>query len=131
MRLLLDTNALIWYMEIVETSKLGHSTKSMIAEANVVYVSSITMVECHIKTMIGKLDVPMNFGISIRASGFEVLEFNETSADGMRGLPEELARHDPFDRMLLTQAKANDLLFLTADRSLLALGYDWLRDARQ
>ena len=41
----------------------------------------------------------------------------------------ELIGHDLFDRVLLVQAKVERLDFLTADRRLLALDYDWILDA--
>lgn len=39
------------------------------------------------------------------------------------------AGRDPFDRILLAQAKVERPTFLTADRRLLTLGYDWVADA--
>lgn len=48
----------------------------------------------------------------------------------MEELP-DLARHDPFDRMLLSQARHEDLLLLTSDRQLLELGIDRVIDARR
>ncbi|MDN5796628.1 MAG: hypothetical protein L0H79_12845 [Intrasporangium sp.] len=41
-----------------------------------------------------------------------------------------LAHHDPFDRMLLAQASAEGMRFLTSDAVLLGLGLDWVVDAR-
>ena len=41
----------------------------------------------------------------------------------------ELIGHDPFDRVLLAQAKVEQLDFLTADRRLLARDFDWILDA--
>jgi PIN domain nuclease of toxin-antitoxin system len=49
-------------------------------------------------------------------------------ADAMRTFP-ELVRHDPFDRLLVAQAYASDMDFLTADRALLNLGHDFIVDA--
>jgi PIN domain nuclease of toxin-antitoxin system len=41
-----------------------------------------------------------------------------------------LTQHDPFDRMILAQASANNLTLLTSDRALLGLGFEWIKDAR-
>lgn len=39
-------------------------------------------------------------------------------------------RRDPFDRLLMAQAYVERATFVTADRSLLGLGYAWVHDAR-
>ena len=49
-------------------------------------------------------------------------------AEGLRGFP-ELVRHDPFDRLIVSQAAAEGLTLFTADRVLLALGKDFVVDA--
>lgn len=62
-------------------------------------------------------------------AGLRELPFRERHAVTMSQFP-QLARHDPFDRMLLAQAQAEDLMLLTSDRVLLGLGHDWVVDAR-
>ncbi len=128
MRLLLDTSTLVWQLGMAE-NKLGIQAMKLMRAADVVYVSAISIVEMHIKTMIGKLDTPVNFEQKILQAGNTMLSFSSSAADAIRDLP-TLARHDPFDRMLLAQARADGLLFLTSDTLLLKLELDYLIDAR-
>lgn len=79
--------------------------------------------------MIGKLGTPDDFGDLLRARGLAPLPFTEEHATTMERFP-ELVGHDPFDRMLLAQAYAERIDFLTADRTLLALDHSWIVDAR-
>ncbi len=83
-----------------------------------------------IKTMIGKLDAPANCTAMIEDAGNAPLALSAEAADGIRRFP-ELARHDPFDRMLLAQADVERLTLLTADETLLGLGLPYVLDARE
>lgn len=58
-RLLLDTHALIWWMN--GSSQLGPLSKQLIAERNnQIYVSAASIWEMSIKRQMGKLEVPDN-----------------------------------------------------------------------
>lgn len=130
MRILLDTNAFLWQVGLVNGTKLGPKTKKLLLDAEVVYVSVITIIEMHIKTMIGKLDAPVSCRNVVLEAGNELLALSPQAADAVRGFA-KLARHDPFDRMLLAQAKAESLVFFTADESLLELNLHFVVDARK
>lgn len=65
----------------------------------------------------------------LTASGLEAVPFPPAAASLMREFP-HLARHDPFDRMILAHAQAANATLLTSDRTLLALGLKWVEDAR-
>ena len=131
MRVLLDTNALIWQLGIsAEKSKIGPHTRELMQTAEVVYVSSISIVECHVKTMLGRLHVPEDFREEIVYAGDTLLDLSAADADIIRCLP-ELSRHDPFDRMLVAQAKTQHLTLLTADALLLDLGLPFVKDCRK
>lgn len=128
MKILLDTHALLWQLGSQDDEKLGVEARRLLTTAEVVYVSSISLVEIHIKAMLGKLDAPEGMQAHILAAGDEMLSYSATAADTLRGFP-ELARHDPFDRMLLAQAWAEGLLFMTTDSVLLGLGLNYVVDA--
>jgi PIN domain nuclease of toxin-antitoxin system len=66
----------------------------------------------------------------IMASGVKELSFGISHADAIRDFP-ALSRHDPFDRMLLAQAKVEKITFLTSDNNLLKLQLSYVIDARR
>lgn len=125
---LLDTNALIWLVD--DPTRLGRLTTALIETATTVYVSVVSRVEIEIKQAKGRLPFPEDGWRRLLAQGLVELPLTGAHAGELRGLP-ELQRHDPFDRMLVAQARAEVVPFVTADGVLLALGYDWILDARQ
>lgn len=127
MGLLLDSHIVLWLGD--RSAQLGPGARRLITEQGPAFVSAITHVEFSIKSMIGKLGTPEDFGGVLRARGLEPLPFTEEHARTMERF-RELVGHDPFDRMLLAQAYAERIDFLTADRTLLALDRDWIVDAR-
>lgn len=128
MKLLLDTNAFIWQIGMSHTM-LGTSSRQAILQADTVYVSAISLVEMHIKTMLGKLNMPADASMVVEKAEDVLLPFNAAAADALRTI-DVLKRHDPFDRMLLAQAQAEGLTFMTGDESLLALGLPFVVNAR-
>jgi PIN domain nuclease of toxin-antitoxin system len=130
MTLLLDTNALIWLIGHADGSSLGPNARRKIQEADSVYVSSVSILEIRIKSMLGKLDVGQDLLTNITAAGLKTLSFDVTHADALTEFP-DLKKHDPFDRMLLAQAQLERISLMTADTFLLALGLPYVMDARE
>jgi len=126
--ILLDTNALLWQAGPTE-GVLGVVAQRLLTGADKVYVSSITVVELQIKTMLGKLNVPDDCIKMITDTGDELLAYTPEAAQAIKLYP-QLARHDPFDRMILAQATVLNVHLMTADAFLLALGLPFLIDAR-
>jgi len=125
--MLLDTNVLIRMASYPET--LGHVAWDLI-EGGPVFASAISHFEIVMKRMLGKLEAPeSDLGAHFADQGITPLPFTEQHAARIADF-EELARHDPFDRMLLAQAAAERMDFLTSDSTLLGLGYEWIIDAR-
>jgi PIN domain nuclease of toxin-antitoxin system len=130
MHILLDTNALIWLIgETAESSKLGPDARNLLSEAETVSASSVSVLEIRIKTMLGKLESPADLLDSITAAGLRVLAFDELHADAITTF-QNLGRHDPFDRMLLAQAKVENMIFLTSDEILLGLALPYVISAK-
>lgn len=75
-----------------------------------------------------KLRAPDGLGGLLEAQGLRPLPLTSEHARAVEQFP-ELAGHDPFNRILVAQARSEGLTFLTADRRLLSLGYDWIDDA--
>lgn len=124
--MLLDTHVLLWLLD--GNARLRPQARSAISASPQVLVSSITHTELRIKQMIGKVTLPDGFADLVRRQGLRDLPYTVDHA-GAVGSFEELVRHDPFDRMLLAQARFEGVRFCTADSRLLALGLDWLVDA--
>lgn len=129
MRILLDTNALLWQLGMAGGGRLGVQAKQILKTAEAVYVSAVTVVEMQIKTMNGRLDAPLDCVNMVRKAGDELISLSAEAADKLRNFP-GLTKHDPFDRMLLAQAAAEQLTLLTADETLLGLGLNYVVDAR-
>ena len=118
MRLLLDTHVLLWWLE--GSSRLPGPAKKLIVTAGSVFVSAATAWEIAIQQTIGKLKTPGDLEAALAASRFEPLGITVGHALSAGALP----RHhdDPFDRMLLAQARLEGLRLLTHDERLAAYG---------
>ena len=126
--LLLDSQTALWVLD--DNPRLGSRARGLIADAAAVHVSAATVWELTIKSMLGKLKVPPDLGALMARQGLELLNVTADHAEGLREFP-ELVRHDPFDRLIVSQAKLEELTLLTADGVLLALGRDFITDSRQ
>ena len=112
MRFLVDTHALLWALG--EPSALSLKAKEAISDpANLIVVSSASLWECAIKVSIGKLDLPEDFFDSIPEAGYEVLPIRISHLNVYRTLP--MHHRDPFDRMLVAQARAEALTLISRD----------------
>ena len=113
MSLLLDTSVLLRW---VGGQPLSVAAVGAIADPeNAVFVSAATIWEISIKRSLGKLRVGDEV-FDIDRDGFEPLAIDAVDAR----LAGELPRHhrDPFDRMLVAQAQARELVLVTFDRRL-------------
>jgi len=125
---LLDTHVVLWL--VTDDRRFGASARHRLASSAAVHVSAVTDVELAIKSLLGRLIVPDELHRRMAEQGLVTLALTADHAAVLSDFP-ELVRHDPFDRILLGQAKFGGLKFLTADRRLLALGHDWIIDATQ
>ncbi len=115
MRLLLDTNVLLWWLS--DDPKLSPAARTRIQNAQEVYVSSASIWESAIKAGIGKLDIDVDLlAAEINNSGFIELPVTARHAAKVTHLPN--IHRDPFDRMLVAQAISEPLTLLTADEKL-------------
>jgi len=76
--------------------------------------------ELRIKATLGRLELPDDFAAGCAAAGLRDLPVTSEHADGLD--MELLPHRDPFDAVLVAQAQAEGLVFLTADRSILKAG---------
>ena len=119
MKLLLDTQLMLWWL--ADSPKLSRQARALIADpANTVFVSAATMWEIRIKEKLGKLDVPANLIATVVSEEFEWIPVTAEHADATMDLP--LLHRDPFDRMLVAQAKWMGITLLTSDSLLVKYG---------
>lgn len=115
MRLLLDTNILLWLMS--DNKRLTSSARSLIVDASEVYVSSVSFWEVAIKWRIGKIEEdPRLIAGQLDAAGILELQMTNRHALATGTLP--LLHNDPFDRLLIAQAITETMRLLTADAKL-------------
>jgi PIN domain nuclease of toxin-antitoxin system len=117
-RILLDTHLLLW--AVAEPRKLPPGARRRIEEADV-FVSAASLWEVSIKAALGKLAAdPAELLAEIEPAGFTLLPITGEHAAAVAKLPAVHA--DPFDRMLVAQAKTEPLLLLTNDAVLAGYG---------
>jgi PIN domain nuclease of toxin-antitoxin system len=110
--LLLDTHVLLWWS--TASRKLRIEARDAIAGAEVVYVSAASAWEVAIKQALGRLHMDVTFEEAVTASAFEALPIGFRHAAAAGALPPHHA--DPFDRMLIAQARVEGFTLVTRDR---------------
>jgi len=113
-RLLLDTHVFLWWK--VNDSRLVDPARMAIANAALVMVSAASAWEMAIKSQLGKLALPEDVSRGVEESGFEKLTISFEHATEVANLPQY--HRDPFDRMLIAQARVERLTLVTHDRVL-------------
>lgn len=116
MRLLLDTHSFLWF--VTDDPLLSDRARALIADpANDILVSPASYLEVAIKVNIGKypLSVPFEkfFSEGIAGNGFVVLPIEVRHAATLASLP--MHHKDPFDRVILSQAIAEQIPVIGAD----------------
>lgn len=114
MKVLLDTHYLLWWMGA--TSQLSTGARALIAEpTNLIFFSVASLWELRIKEAIDKVELPRNFLQSLLQQSFEAMPITVDHTEALRDLP--LHHRDPFNRMLIAQAKVSRLTILTRDHA--------------
>jgi PIN domain nuclease of toxin-antitoxin system len=123
MRLLLDTHALLWWLD--GDTKLPRGVRGLINnETNEILVSAASAWEISTKARLGKLMVSGNVAHRLSAILFEqgFTPVPVTVEHGQRAGSLPGLHRDPFDRMLAAQAQALGVPVATSDAVFPALG---------
>ena len=119
MRLLLDTQTIIWYLE--DDSLLTQSARDAIQNAELAYVSALSFYEIAVKLAVGKdagITRTLSDIISMAlASGFLWLPLSAIHIEAYLSIPLLSHHKDPFDRMLLAVALADGLKIVSSDHN--------------
>ena len=116
MNLLLDTHTLLWWHD----NPKEVSSKALDAirnEENNVFISVVNAWEMQIKSQLNRLTLPRGleeiFSIEMSDNSFSLLKVELPHVYTLNALP--LHHNDPFDRLLISQAKAENLTLVSID----------------
>lgn len=112
MRFLLDTHTLLWWLS--DPDVLSPEAREAIRNAsNEICVSAASAWEIAIKKRIGKLQAPDDLETQIQENRFTPLPIDVRHALAVERLPP--IHRDPFDRMLIMQARLEVLTLISRD----------------
>lgn len=118
MRLLIDTHALLWWLSD-DPSLSDAARKAMAETSNVLLVSAASAWEIATKVRLGRLpgaeELAADFQGFMLREGFTTLDI--TADHGIRAGLLPGPHKDPFDRMLIAQAQAENVPIVTNERS--------------
>ncbi|MFP4100079.1 type II toxin-antitoxin system VapC family toxin [Coleofasciculus sp.] len=115
MNYIIDTHILIWFIE--GNTNLSQQAQKLIANpAHNIYVSQASLWEMTIKISIRKLSLSISLSeleLFLINNQFKILDAKFSHYEVLQHLP--FHHQDPFDRLIIAQAKAEDYLIVTND----------------
>lgn len=116
MNYLLDTHVLIWMT--IEPERLSQPVSKIIQDRkNLLFFSIASIWEMQVKLQIGKLSLRLPLDRLVQelsnVNGLNILAIEASHVYGLADLP--LVHKDPFDRMLISQARAESMPLLSID----------------
>ncbi|HEX4044731.1 MAG TPA: type II toxin-antitoxin system VapC family toxin [Gammaproteobacteria bacterium] len=115
MQYLLDTHVILWWF--TDPKKISPKANKIIKDkSNTIFLSSASFWEMAIKKSLERLTLPHNLLETVTAESFKILPILPEESLGVADLP--LLHSDPFDRILIIQAKLNDLILITHDKKI-------------
>ena len=116
MRILLDTQIFLW--ALAEPKRLGENTKSLLqSRENQLYFSAASSWEISIKAGLGKLPLPEppDKYVSSRMTNLKISPLDITHYHTFIVYQLPLHHRDPFDRILIATAIAENIYLMSAD----------------
>jgi PIN domain nuclease of toxin-antitoxin system len=117
-RLLLDTHVMLWELE--GSRPLPTGAREAIEGATELLFSVVSFAEIGIKAAAGKIEVPPDLHDHVLRTGVRILGLDPDHGLAVADLP--MHHRDPFDRLLISQARAERLTVVTADHRFAAYG---------
>ena len=114
MKLLLDTHVVFWWVS--DDRRLGREARRAIATADFVWVSAASGWEVATKVAKRQLRVSESLQVTVSADNFTELPFTLRHAEEVQRLP--FHHRDPFDRILVAQARIEGATIVSHDRDL-------------
>jgi PIN domain nuclease of toxin-antitoxin system len=119
LKLLLDTHAALW--SVGNAERLGENARRHIVDdTNRVVLSAVVVWEIAIKRSLGKLEVPDEYVSVLLDAGALPLPVSVDHAAAVERLP--MHHRDPFDRMLVAQARIEGAAIVSRDDALSPYG---------
>ena len=111
---IIDTHALLWYLR--DSSELSERVREIIDNEEQIFTSIASLWEIAIKHSIGKLD--LEFSITqieelCKQKDISILPIASKHLDELENLPNH--HNDPFDRLIICQARTENLTIITRD----------------
>jgi PIN domain nuclease of toxin-antitoxin system len=122
--LLLDTSALVFYFQ--GGKRFGKKTKSLLESATSLFLSPLSFFEIGLMQRGSKREASLPGLDGFAELGFETMAFSLEASEAALKLP--AAIKDPFDLMLLGQASAASMGFVTSDRTIIEAGLGFVID---
>jgi PIN domain nuclease of toxin-antitoxin system len=114
LKVLLDTHVVLWWVD--DDRRLGREARRAIAAADFVWVSAASGWEVATKTSKHHLRVSESLRVTVAADNFTELPFTLKHAEELLLLPYH--HRDPFDRILIAQARVEGATIVSHDRDL-------------
>ena len=126
MNLILDTHVLLWM--ISNSERLSDNARELICDnKNTLHLSAASYWEVCIKISIGKLDMGREWkhliNRHIALNEIQWLPIRKNHAQGICTLPG--IHKDPFDRIIISQAKCEKMTVATADKYIQQYPINW------
>jgi PIN domain nuclease of toxin-antitoxin system len=113
---LLDTHILLWW--VTDPKQIASKASKIIGDKeNSIFISSASLWEMAIKKSLGRLTLPINIVEILQTEGFQMMPIGYEEALGISDLPQ--IHQDPFDRMLVMQAKLHNCVLITRDKNIM------------
>lgn len=116
MNYLLDTHIILWWL--TNPKQITAKASKIISDKeNTIFVSSASLWEMATKKSLGRLTLPRNIVEILQTESFQIMPIGAEEALGVSDLPQ--IHQDPFDRMLVMQAKLHNCVLITRDKNLM------------
>lgn len=117
-KVLLDTQVFIYAASEEHESFSKKAAKVFLDEDYDLYLSVVSLWELSIKINLGKLKLPVSLKqavqIAVREVGIHLLSIQPDHIFHLENLPSH--HRDPFDRLLISQAKTENMILLASDK---------------